>query len=280
MPLRWTAIEVLTSSQGSRKFNSSTDVWSFAVLLHEIFGDGALPYRGMSNAVVVAKVRDGFRLPRLPNCPPVLYQLMRDCWNEEAARRPNFTKLAGVIRRLLRFSLEGKGSLGVQDHSSSADGAHSASLSGGGAEGLPRQTAWSFESRHSRESEDGHTYEYDTTPVDGAASDVESWLWSTPVPLHDAPSSLREGKDTSTGSASQAGPPTTPRLSGPDLRLDCAASEAQEEVQHTRYCLNVPGQAVGPNNTSAAPQPPPVPEKEEEKSALERHYDDLEEVFC
>ena len=44
-PVRWTAPEAALSNQ----FSSKSDVWSFGVVISEVFTRGALPYPGMAN---------------------------------------------------------------------------------------------------------------------------------------------------------------------------------------------------------------------------------------
>jgi hypothetical protein len=48
VPVRWTAIEALEE----QKFSEASDVWSFGVLMVEVFTEGKSPYGGMSNAEV------------------------------------------------------------------------------------------------------------------------------------------------------------------------------------------------------------------------------------
>ena len=49
--MRWTAPEVI----GFRKFSSSSDVWSYGILLWEIMSFGERPYWDWDNLRVIAK---------------------------------------------------------------------------------------------------------------------------------------------------------------------------------------------------------------------------------
>jgi ephrin-B len=76
LPLRWCAPETWKY----RKFSSASDVWSFGVLLYEIWSVGQRPFGSISNDEMMYKVESGYRLPPPPRCPRPLYQLMIDCW--------------------------------------------------------------------------------------------------------------------------------------------------------------------------------------------------------
>lgn len=47
----------------------------------------------MSNAEVLHQVEHGYRMPCPPNCPAELYNIMLECWNKDALKRPTFETL-------------------------------------------------------------------------------------------------------------------------------------------------------------------------------------------
>nr|CAB3247115.1 tyrosine-protein kinase SRK2 [Phallusia mammillata] len=88
-PIKWTAPEAATM----QCFTIKSDVWSFGVLLTEIVGKGRMPYPGMTNKEVLQQVEMGYRMPKLNGCPDPLYNIMLECWNRDAQRRPTFETL-------------------------------------------------------------------------------------------------------------------------------------------------------------------------------------------
>eukprot|EP00051_Salpingoeca_urceolata_P024587 m.433669 g.433669 ORF g.433669 m.433669 type:complete len:2065 (-) comp20251_c1_seq2:318-6512(-) len=90
LPIRWTAPEALEG----RRFDESTDVWSYGILVQEIFTDGATPYQGMTNNKVWVAVQAGHRMPKAVGCPDEIYELLTDTWKEEPMERPRFFELS------------------------------------------------------------------------------------------------------------------------------------------------------------------------------------------
>lgn len=88
-PIKWTAPEASTYN----KFSTKSDVWSFGIVLYEIITYGRVPYPSMSNQEVLTQVEHGYRMPAPPGCPPALYEIMYECWNKDAEKRPTFQTL-------------------------------------------------------------------------------------------------------------------------------------------------------------------------------------------
>ncbi|KAI6170394.1 Protein kinase domain-containing protein [Aphelenchoides bicaudatus] len=73
LPIRWMAIESLKDYVYSQK----TDVWSYGVLLYELFTLGDLPYVHVEN--ILAFIESGKRLEKPNYCSEEVYKLMLDC---------------------------------------------------------------------------------------------------------------------------------------------------------------------------------------------------------
>ena len=95
LPIRWMPPESIVYA----KFSAQGDVWSFGVVLWEIFSFGAQPYFGKSNEEVVQYVRDGYLLESPYNCPQEIYDLMVDCWAMDPNERPTSEELYVGLRR-------------------------------------------------------------------------------------------------------------------------------------------------------------------------------------
>ncbi|XP_007952858.1 protein-tyrosine kinase 6 [Orycteropus afer afer] len=99
IPYKWTAPEALSRGQYSTK----SDVWSFGVLLHEIFSRGQTPYPGMSNHEAFLRVDAGYRMPCPLGCPPTVYKLMLACWQRDPEQRPCFRALREKLFSFTRY---------------------------------------------------------------------------------------------------------------------------------------------------------------------------------
>uniref|UniRef100_A0A183C3T8 Tyrosine-protein kinase n=1 Tax=Globodera pallida TaxID=36090 RepID=A0A183C3T8_GLOPA len=100
-PIKWTAPEAANYN----KFTVKSDVWSFGILLTELVTFGRIPYPGMTNAEVLQKVENCYRMPCPPGCPIVLYEIMLQCWHKDAEKRPTFETLQWKLEEL--FTSEG-----------------------------------------------------------------------------------------------------------------------------------------------------------------------------
>ncbi|XP_049979336.1 megakaryocyte-associated tyrosine-protein kinase isoform X2 [Alexandromys fortis] len=98
LPVKWSAPEALKNG----RFSSKSDVWSFGVLLWEVFSYGRAPYPKMSLKEVSEAVEKGYRMEPPDGCPASVHTLMGSCWEAEPARRPPFRKIAEKLGRELR----------------------------------------------------------------------------------------------------------------------------------------------------------------------------------
>ncbi|RXM36201.1 Tyrosine-protein kinase FRK [Acipenser ruthenus] len=88
-PVKWTAPEAINLN----KFSIKSDVWSFGILLYEIVTFAKTPYPGLTNYQVIQELAKGYRMPSPAGCPPQLYEIMTECWKDDANERPTFETL-------------------------------------------------------------------------------------------------------------------------------------------------------------------------------------------
>ncbi|KER26070.1 hypothetical protein T265_14074 [Opisthorchis viverrini] len=96
LPMKWLAPEVLES----RRFSKKSDVWSYGVLLWEIYTLGGTPYTHFTLEQVRNIVQHGYRMSKPPLCPQYIGALMQETWNSIPQDRPDF---AQIVQRLSNF---------------------------------------------------------------------------------------------------------------------------------------------------------------------------------
>jgi len=92
------AVECLTK----QVFSSASDVWSFGVLMWELFNPGVKPYKHLSNMGVIGGVPSGTRLDIPDKCPKMVGQVMQACWNADSMKRPSFLVIANLLCRCIQ----------------------------------------------------------------------------------------------------------------------------------------------------------------------------------
>ncbi|XP_050676234.1 tyrosine-protein kinase CSK isoform X2 [Leptidea sinapis] len=93
LPIKWTAPEALKYN----KFSNKSDMWSFGILLWEIYSFGRVPYPRIPLAEVVRHVERGYRMEAPEGCPSGPYEVMRAAWHADPAQRPTFATTRGRL---------------------------------------------------------------------------------------------------------------------------------------------------------------------------------------
>lgn len=112
-PIFWYAPESIIEF----KFSSKSDVWSFGVVLHELFSfcntnlnpkrlcmqEIGLSVQGPSVSVHLANIlKNGWRLPAPIQCPTKVYSLMKKCWMHSSDDRPSFSGLEEQLETMMQ----------------------------------------------------------------------------------------------------------------------------------------------------------------------------------
>ncbi|XP_053387750.1 tyrosine-protein kinase Fer-like isoform X4 [Mercenaria mercenaria] len=97
IPIKWTAPEALNFG----KYTTACDVWSFGILMWEIFSNGQTPYPGWTNAIARESVEQGYRMQAPTGTPDSIYQLMLKCWDGNQTTRIIFHDLHKQLKDLV-----------------------------------------------------------------------------------------------------------------------------------------------------------------------------------
>jgi len=91
-----------------QKYNQSVDVFSFGILLWEIFAL-KIPFKGFNRLDFMQRVCKGpmLRPDGSIKCPPLTKAIMKECWEHEAKNRPDFNRISMVIRGEMNDMTEG-----------------------------------------------------------------------------------------------------------------------------------------------------------------------------
>nr|XP_023995471.1 NT-3 growth factor receptor-like [Salvelinus alpinus] len=96
LPIRWMPPESIMY----RKFTTESDVWSFGVILWEIFTYGKQPWFQLANNEVIECITQGRVLERPRVCPKEVYDIMLGCWQREPQQRLNIKDIQKILYAL------------------------------------------------------------------------------------------------------------------------------------------------------------------------------------
>ncbi|KAM9796670.1 tyrosine-protein kinase JAK2 isoform X1 [Syngnathus typhle] len=129
-PIFWYAPESINEF----RFSQKSDVWSFGVVLHELFSycdvnsspkklcmqEIGTNVHGLSVSMHLLNIlKDNWRLPTPPNCPPKVYGLMRQCWVYNFEERPCFSSLEDQIEIIMQEEAQKEIPTGRSSHTAS-----------------------------------------------------------------------------------------------------------------------------------------------------------------
>jgi serine/threonine protein kinase len=93
VPVRWLAPEALIRGE----FTLDSDVWSFGIVMWEVFSFGHHPYYTRANDEILNLIAQGYVLEQPLNCPGSMYTIMKNCWKWDPSQRPPFSELASIL---------------------------------------------------------------------------------------------------------------------------------------------------------------------------------------
>ena len=122
LPVKWMALESLTEMV----FSSQSDVWSFGIVLWELFSLGKTPYPGMGLNLLIRELQSGYRMDKPQFASNDIGQLMSDCWRANPTERPTFHNLQEALGNQLESSASGH-YMQMNDYYLSLDGINNTS---------------------------------------------------------------------------------------------------------------------------------------------------------
>ncbi|XP_007953975.1 vascular endothelial growth factor receptor 1 [Orycteropus afer afer] len=106
LPLKWMAPESIFD----KIYSTKSDVWSYGVLLWEIFSLGGSPYPGVQmDEDFCSRLKEGMRMRAPEYATPEIYQIMLDCWHRDPKERPRFAELVEKLGDLLQANVQQDG---------------------------------------------------------------------------------------------------------------------------------------------------------------------------
>lgn len=97
VPVKWMALESLERQE----YTVQSDVWSYGVVLWEIFSLGQPPYPNIQGDNIPRHIKSGNRLQQPEMAPNEIYSLMEQCWDIDPNSRPMFAE----AKRLMNLHL-------------------------------------------------------------------------------------------------------------------------------------------------------------------------------
>ncbi|EJW85345.1 TK protein kinase, partial [Wuchereria bancrofti] len=94
IPIRWMAPETLTRTP---VYSSKSDIWSFGIVIFEIFNCGGKPWPEKPVKWIATKIRKGIT-PEMPRrMPRLIREIASACFQFEPDKRPTFRQVNGWI---------------------------------------------------------------------------------------------------------------------------------------------------------------------------------------
>uniref|UniRef100_A0A3Q3WP12 receptor protein-tyrosine kinase n=1 Tax=Mola mola TaxID=94237 RepID=A0A3Q3WP12_MOLML len=98
LPVKWMSPESIFDCV----YTFESDVWSYGILLWEIFSLGNSPYPGVQvGSAFYRMIQEGHRMSRPEFSPVEMYDIMLSCWSHDPLKRPSFRKLVERTELLL-----------------------------------------------------------------------------------------------------------------------------------------------------------------------------------
>ncbi|KAK3542303.1 hypothetical protein QTP86_021959, partial [Hemibagrus guttatus] len=101
LPVKWMSPESIFECV----YTFESDVWSYGILLWEIFSLGSSPYPGVPvDSKFYKMIKEGYRMDSPEFAPSEMYEIMQSCWDADPSRRPSFGKIVEKVEQQISDS--------------------------------------------------------------------------------------------------------------------------------------------------------------------------------
>ncbi|NWI97534.1 KIT factor, partial [Pitta sordida] len=98
LPVKWMAPESIFNCV----YTFESDVWSYGILLWELFSLGSSPYPGIPvDSKFYKMIKEGYRMFSPECAPSEMYDIMKSCWDADPLQRPTFKQIVQMIEQQL-----------------------------------------------------------------------------------------------------------------------------------------------------------------------------------
>ncbi|CAG2221016.1 Vascular endothelial growth factor receptor 1 [Mytilus edulis] len=97
VPIKWMAPECMKSTEHA---NELSDVWSYGIVMWEIFSLGDTPYPGVQSRDVPGKVRRDYKMKKPEQCDDAFYNIMLKCWHYDPRKRAGFSQMKEEMNKI------------------------------------------------------------------------------------------------------------------------------------------------------------------------------------
>ncbi|XP_069932407.1 macrophage colony-stimulating factor 1 receptor [Oryctolagus cuniculus] len=124
LPVKWMAPESIFDCV----YTVQSDVWSYGILLWEIFSLGLNPYPGiLVNSKFYKLVKDGYQMAQPAFAPKNIYSIMQACWALEPTHRPTFQQICVLLQEQVQAATREQDYTNLPSGSASGGGSGSSS---------------------------------------------------------------------------------------------------------------------------------------------------------
>ncbi|VDI63697.1 fibroblast growth factor receptor 3 [Mytilus galloprovincialis] len=99
IPLKWMAPECMKTTIHA---NELSDVFSFGIVMWEIFSLGDTPYPDVQSRDVASKLKQGYKMKKPEYCDDAFYKIMLKCWHYHPNKRSGFAEVKDQLSHMFQ----------------------------------------------------------------------------------------------------------------------------------------------------------------------------------